>query len=210
MNQHRCREIFARLQAENPSPKTELRYETPFQLLIAVILSAQATDVSVNKVTGPLFKVAPDARAMLVLGEKRLKEHIKTIGLFNAKATHILKTCAILCDHHEGRVPDNRSALMMLPGVGRKTANVLLNTLFGQPTVAVDTHVFRVANRIPLAEGKTVHEVERTLVRRIPAEYLLHAHHWLVLHGRHVCVARKPRCARCVIADICEYPEKNL
>ncbi len=210
MNQEKRRQIFERLRAANPNPTTELNYRTPFQLLIAVILSAQATDKGVNKATETLFRVAPTPQAMLALGEEGLKHHIRTIGLFNTKAKNIIRTCAILLEKYGGEVPADRKALEALPGVGRKTANVILNTAFGHPTLAVDTHIFRVANRTGLARGKTVLEVEKKLLRWTPKEFLQDAHHWLILHGRYTCVARKPRCGSCVIEDLCEYKQKNL
>ncbi len=209
MNQHKREQIFARLQAANPTPTTELEYSTPFELLIAVILSAQATDVSVNKATRSLYPVANTPAAILELGEDGLKQHIRHIGLFNSKAKNVIKTCAALLEQHGGEVPTERKALEALPGVGRKTANVVLNTAFGQPTLAVDTHIFRLANRIPLARGKTVREVEDKLLRYIPKPYLKDAHHWLILHGRYVCTARKPRCGTCVIEDLCEFKAKT-
>jgi endonuclease-3 len=201
-------EIFRRLKAANPRPRTELVYHSPFELLMAVILSAQATDVSVNQATAGLFKVANTPEAILGLGEAGLKRHIKTIGLFNTKARNILNTCAILVEKHGGRVPVTREALEALPGVGRKTANVVLNTAFGQPTIAVDTHIFRISNRIGLAPGKDVLAVERKLMKVVPVEYLRDAHHWLILHGRYVCTARAPKCDACVIYDLCEWPDK--
>ncbi|RKQ57210.1 DNA-(apurinic or apyrimidinic site) lyase /endonuclease III [Vogesella indigofera] len=210
MNKAIRAEIFARLQAQNPHPTTELEYATPFQLLIAVLLSAQATDVGVNKATRLLFPVAPTPDKMLALGVEGLEEYIKTIGLYRTKAKNTIATCRILLEQHGGEVPQQREALEALPGVGRKTANVVLNTAFGQPTIAVDTHIFRVANRTRIAPGKDVREVEDKLVRLIPAEYRLDAHHWLILHGRYVCKARKPECWRCIIADLCEYPAKPL
>lgn len=196
-------EFFRRLQAHNPNPTTELAYDNAFELLIAVILSAQATDVGVNKATRRLFPVANTPAAILDLGLDGLKSHIKTIGLFNAKAENVMKTCRILLEQHGGEVPDNRADLEKLPGVGRKTANVVLNTAFGQPTMAVDTHIFRVANRTGLARGKTPLEVERKLLKSIPADYLQDAHHWLILHGRYTCIARKPKCDECIVADLC-------
>jgi len=210
MNQVKRRQIFERLRRENPQPTTELEYRTPFELLIAVILSAQATDKGVNKATARLFPVADGPEAMLSLGEDGLREHIRTIGLFNTKAKNIIETCRILAREHGGRVPEDRASLERLPGVGRKTANVVLNTAFGQPTLAVDTHIFRVANRTRLAPAKTPREVENKLVKFVPREFLKDAHHWLILHGRYICVARKPRCSACVIEDLCEYPEKPL
>lgn len=209
MNLDKRRQIFARLKASNPKPETELNYSSPFELLIAVLLSAQATDVSVNKATGPLFKVANTPQAMLALGVDGLKRYIKTIGLFNTKAENTIKTCRILVEQHGGDVPQNREALEQLPGVGRKTANVVLNTAFGQPVIAVDTHIFRVANRTRIATGKDVVEVEQRLMRLLPPEYLLDAHHWLILHGRYTCIARKPRCGSCMIEDLCEFKEKR-
>jgi len=203
-------EIFRRLKRQNPEPTTELIYRTPFELLIAVILSAQATDKSVNKATAELFKVANTPEAILALGERGLKKYIKTIGLFNTKTRNILRTCRILVEKYGGKVPEDRPALESLPGVGRKTANVVLNTAFGHPTIAVDTHIFRVANRTGLAPGKTVREVEDKLNRIVPPRYRKDAHHWLILHGRYTCTARKPHCNECIIADLCEYPEKNL
>jgi len=210
VNRSKRQEIFTRLRAANPHPTTELQYGNPFQLLVAVILSAQSTDVGVNKATRALFRKVKTPRAMLQLGEAGLKEHIKTIGLFNTKAGNILKACAILEEQYGGRVPADRAALESLPGVGRKTANVVLNTAFGQPTIAVDTHIFRVANRTGIARGKNVVEVEQRLLRLVPEEFLQDAHHWLILHGRYTCIARKPRCGSCCISDLCEYKEKNL
>ncbi len=202
-------EIFQRLRAHNPRPTTELIYQSPFELLIAVILSAQATDKSVNKATQNLFQVANTPEKILALGEAGLKEHIKTIGLYNGKAANIIKTCALLIEMHRSTVPDQRAALEALPGVGRKTANVILNTAFGQPTIAVDTHIFRVANRVGLAPGKTVLDVEKKLLKVVPDEFKHDAHHWLILHGRYTCIARKPRCGSCVIEDLCEYKLKT-
>jgi endonuclease-3 len=210
VNRARRQEIFARLRAGNPHPATELHYGNPFQLLIAVILSAQSTDVGVNRATQSLFKKVRTPRAMLKLGEAGLKEHIKIIGLFNTKARNIIKTCNILEERHSGRVPEDRAALEALPGVGRKTANVVLNTAFGQPTIAVDTHIFRVANRTGIAPGKTVNEVEQRLLRLVPDEFKRDAHHWLILHGRYTCIARKPRCQSCIISDLCEYRDKKI
>jgi endonuclease III len=206
MNTKQCHTLFARLQAQNPEPTTELNYTTPFELLIAVMLSAQATDKSVNKATVSLFKVANTAQAIWELGEEKLKDYIKTIGLFNNKARNIIQTCDILLKQHEGEVPRERQALEALPGVGRKTANVILNTAFGESTIAVDTHIFRLANRTGLAPGKTVRQVEEQLLKTVPKEYQKNAHHWLILHGRYVCTARKPKCEECVIADLCEWP----
>jgi endonuclease-3 len=202
-------DFFSRLRAHNPHPTTELAYSTPFELLIAVILSAQATDRSVNLATATLFAHANTPEKILALGSTGLKRYIKTIGLFNTKAANILKTCAQLIEKHGGQVPRSREALEELPGVGRKTANVILNTAFGEPTIAVDTHIFRVANRTGLAPGKTVLEVEKKLLRVVPDEFKRDAHHWLILHGRYTCVARKPRCGSCVVEDLCEYAEKT-
>jgi len=206
VNRH---EFFRRLAACNPKPTTELEFATEFQLLIAVLLSAQATDVSVNKATRTLFVVAPDPLAMLALGEAGIKQHIKSIGLFNTKAANIVKTCAILLERHAGQVPRDRAALEALPGVGRKTANVVLNTAFGEPTIAVDTHIFRVANRTGLAPGRTPLAVEKKLLANVPAEFRGAAHHWLILHGRYVCLARKPRCDVCCVLDLCGWPDKR-
>jgi endonuclease-3 len=210
MNNAIRRKIFARLAAANPNPTTELHYDTPFQLLIAVILSAQATDKSVNLATAHFFPQHGTPQGLLDLGLDALTDYIKTIGLFRAKAKNITRTCQILLDRYDGEVPDDRDALEALPGVGRKTANVMLNTAFGHPTIAVDTHIFRVANRTGLARGKNVLEVERKLEKTVPAEYRLNAHHWLILHGRYVCVARTPKCPQCGIADLCEYKDKTL
>jgi endonuclease-3 len=209
MNKEKRYEIFSRLRAENPNPTTELNYTTPFELLIAVILSAQATDKGVNKATDKLFPEANTPQAILDLGLEGLKEHIKTIGLYNSKAQNVIATCRILLDEHDGEVPRDRKSLEALPGVGRKTANVVLNTAFGEPTMAVDTHIFRVSNRTGLAKGKTVLEVEKKLLKFVPKEFLHDAHHWLILHGRYVCVARKPRCGACIIEDLCEYKHKT-
>ena len=202
-------EIFARLRAENPAPTTELDFGTPFELLVAVMLSAQATDVSVNQATATLFAEANTPAALLDLGLDRLKGHIKSIGLFNTKAANVLKTCRLLLDQHGGDVPKRREALEALPGVGRKTANVVLNTAFGEPTIAVDTHIFRVCNRTRLAPGKTPRQVEEKLLRWVPEDFKRGAHHWLILHGRYVCTARKPRCGACPIEDLCEYKAKT-
>ena len=210
MNRAGRQEIFTRLRDANPEPTTELLYGNPFQLLIAVILSAQSTDVGVNKATRPLFRKVKTPRAMLKLGEEGLREHIKTIGLYNTKARNIIKTCVILDEQHDGKVPEDRTALEALPGVGRKTANVVLNTAFGQPTIAVDTHIFRVSNRTGIAPGKNVVEVEQRLLRLVPDEFKQDAHHWLILHGRYTCIARKPRCQSCNISDLCEYKDKNI
>ena len=208
MNNTKRAAIFARLKRANPAPRTELGYSTPFELLVAVILSAQATDKSVNRATARLFKTANTPRKMLALGARSLKRRIKTIGLYNTKAANILKTCALLIERHNGRVPRTRAELEALPGVGRKTANVVLNTAFGHPTIAVDTHIFRVANRTGLARGKTPLAVEKKLLQTVPGKYRYDAHHWLLLHGRYTCVARRPRCASCVIYDLCEYRNK--
>jgi endonuclease-3 len=208
MNKQKRTEIFERLKNDNPNPKTELNYSSTFELLIAVILSAQATDKGVNKATDILFPIANTAQGILDLGLEGLKDKIKTIGLYNAKAENIIKTCEILIEQYQGEVPSNREALEQLPGVGRKTANVVLNTAFKQPVMAVDTHIFRVANRTRLAPGKNVREVEDRLIRLIPKPYLLDAHHWLILLGRYTCVARKPRCGACLIYDLCEYKDK--
>jgi endonuclease III len=200
--------MFSRLREQNPHPTTELEWSTPFELVIAVLLSAQATDVSVNLATRKLFAKANTPEAMLALGLDGVKDCIKTIGLFNSKAEHVMKTCLLLIERHGGEVPRTREALEALPGVGRKTANVVLNTAFGESTMAVDTHIFRVANRTRIAPGKDVREVEDRLVRRIPKEFLQDAHHWLILHGRYVCKARKPDCGNCLISDLCEYKAK--
>ncbi|MEQ8232265.1 MAG: endonuclease III [Gammaproteobacteria bacterium] len=209
MNRNTRYEFFRRLAERNPAPTTELEYASPFELLIAVMLSAQATDVSVNKATRTLFAAAPDPARMLALGEEGVREHIKSIGLFNTKAKNVIKTCRILLDAHGGEVPCERAALEALPGVGRKTANVILNTAFGEPTIAVDTHIFRVANRTGLAPGRTPLAVEQKLLRMVPAAFRRDAHHWLILHGRYTCLARKPRCAECCVLDLCDWREKN-
>ncbi|PWY56569.1 endonuclease III [Legionella qingyii] len=210
MNKQQRHEIFVRFHEQNPHPTTELAYHSPFELLIAVILSAQATDVGVNKATAKLFPVANTPQGILDLGLDKLKEHIKSIGLYNSKAQNIMKTCDLLIKHYDGEVPNKREELESLPGVGRKTANVILNTAFGESTVAVDTHIFRVANRTGLAKGKTPLEVEKKLLNNIEPQFLKDAHHWLVLHGRYVCTARRPQCKSCIIQDLCEYPDKNL
>lgn len=202
--------FFARLKAERPEPRTELVYSSPFELLIAVILSAQATDVSVNKATAKLYAVANTPEQILALGVDGLKPYIRTIGLYNSKADNIIKTCQMLIEQHSSQVPETREALQQLAGVGRKTANVVLNTAFGQPTMAVDTHIFRVSNRTGLAKGKTVEAVEAQLLKVIPKHYLMDAHHWLILHGRYTCKARSPLCATCLVADICAFKDKNL
>lgn len=209
MNAKKRQEVFARLREHNPEPTTELYWTTPFELLTAVLLSAQATDVGVNKATARLFPVANTPEAIIELGIDGLKEHIRTIGLYNTKAENLMKTCRLLVEEHDGEVPQTRAELEALPGVGRKTANVILNTAFGHSTMAVDTHIFRVSNRTRIAPGKNVLEVENKLLRHVPKEFLRHAHHWLILHGRYTCVARKPRCGSCVIEDLCEYPDKT-
>ncbi|MFP1721560.1 endonuclease III [Lonsdalea quercina] len=208
MNKEKRLAILTRLRENNPEPRTELHYTSPFELLIAVLLSAQATDVSVNKATAKLYPVANTPEAMLALGVDGVKSYIKTIGLFNSKAENVIKTCRMLIEHHQGQVPENRAALEALPGVGRKTANVVLNTAFGWPTIAVDTHIFRVCNRTGFAPGKTVELVEEKLLKVVPAAFKVDCHHWLILHGRYTCVARKPRCGSCLIEDLCEYKEK--
>jgi len=209
MNAAKRHAIFERLQAADPHPATELEYRTPFELLVAVMLSAQATDVSVNLATRKLFPVANTPQALLDLGEASLRDYIQRIGLYKTKARHVIETCRLLLQHHQGQVPQTRAALEALPGVGRKTANVILNTAFGKPTIAVDTHIFRLANRINLAPGKTVLEVENKLLKVIPDEFKHDAHHWLILHGRYICQARKPKCGECIIADLCEYKYKQ-
>ena len=208
MTKKQIQVFFERLREQRPDPRTELNYSSPFELLIAVMLSAQATDVSVNKATDKLYPVANTAQAILDLGVEGLKAYIKTIGLYNAKAENVIKTCQILVDQYQGQVPETRQQLEALPGVGRKTANVVLNTAFGQPTMAVDTHIFRVGNRTCLAVGKNVLEVEHRLVKVIPKELILDAHHWLILHGRYCCIARKPKCGQCVVADVCNWPDR--
>jgi endonuclease-3 len=208
MNARKRRAIYERLRAALPAPTTELHYRTPFELLIAVILSAQATDKSVNQATATLFAAASTPQAMLALGVDGVREHVRRIGLFNSKADNIIKTCRILVEQHGGQVPRDRAALEALPGVGRKTANVVLNTAFGEPTIAVDTHIFRVANRTGLAPGKTVRQVEDRLLQVTPPEFRHDAHHWLILHGRYTCTARRPRCGQCLIADLCDWPDK--
>ncbi|AKS64827.1 endonuclease III [Aggregatibacter aphrophilus NJ8700] len=209
MNKEKRIEILKRLRAANPHPTTELNFSSPFELLIAVILSAQATDKGVNKATDKLFPIANTPQAILALGVDGLKEYIKTIGLFNSKAENIIKTCRDLIEKHNGEVPEDRAALEALAGVGRKTANVVLNTAFGHPTIAVDTHIFRVCNRTGFAPGKDVVKVEEKLIKVVPAEFKVDVHHWLILHGRYTCVARKPRCGACIIEDLCEYKEKT-
>lgn len=210
MNKQKRTEIFTRWRDINPKPTTELEYSTPFELLVAVALSAQSTDVGVNKATRRLFPVANTPEKILALGEEGLKDYIKTIGLYNSKAKHIIQTCKILIEQFDSKVPENRKDLESLPGVGRKTANVILNTAFGQPTMAVDTHIYRVSNRTKIAPGKNVLEVEKRLLRVIPKEFMVDAHHWLILHGRYVCKARKPLCGECVIVDLCEFKKKIL
>jgi len=209
MNAEKRRAIFQRLQAANPEPTTELHYRTPFELLVAVVLSAQATDKSVNLATARLFPVAGTPQAMLALGQEGLENFVRTIGLFRSKAKHLIATCRLLIERHDGEVPRSREALEALPGVGRKTANVILNTAFGEETIAVDTHIFRVANRTGIAPGKTVLEVEKKLLKAVEQPFRRHAHHWLILHGRYVCKARKPDCGACLINDLCEYREKT-
>ncbi len=208
MNKEKRREIFSRLREANPKPTTELKFRNPFELLISVILSAQATDISVNKATRQLYAVANTPESIAALGIEGLTPYIKTIGLYNSKAKNIIKTCQILTEQYNSQVPEDRAALQALPGVGRKTANVVLNTAFGHPTMAVDTHIFRVSNRTKIAPGKTVLEVEKKLLKFVPEEFLVDAHHWLILHGRYVCTARKPRCGECIIEDLCEYKAK--
>ena len=210
MKKEHIAEMFKRLKKHNPAPTTELNYQNPFELLIAVVLSAQATDKGVNKATEKLFAVANTPEKILALKETGLKKYIKTIGLFNSKAKNIIKTCQMLIEEHNSQVPEDRESLEALPGVGRKTANVILNTAFGQPTIAVDTHIFRVSNRTGLAPGKNVVEVENNLLEVVPKRYKMDAHHWLILHGRYTCVARNPRCGACVIEDICEFDEKVI
>lgn len=210
MNKLKRQEIFSRFRAENPKPETELNYGSDFELLIAVILSAQATDVGVNKATDKLYPVASTPEAIYALGIEGLSDYIKTIGLYNSKAKNVIATCKMLIELHDSRVPQHREALEALPGVGRKTANVVLNTAFGQPTMAVDTHIFRVSNRTKIAPGKTVLAVEKALLKFIPEEFLVDAHHWLILHGRYTCIARKPRCGSCIISDLCEYKDKII
>jgi endonuclease-3 len=210
MNAAKRREIFLRLQAANPHPTTELEHASPFELLVAVILSAQATDKSVNLATRELFPVANTPQKIADLGEDELRGYVQRIGLYQTKSRHIIQMCRILLERHDGQVPQTREALEALPGVGRKTANVILNTAFGKPTIAVDTHIFRISNRIGLAPGKDVQEVEKKLLKFVPDEFKLDAHHWLILHGRYTCVARKPKCGECVIQDLCEYKEKVL
>jgi endonuclease-3 len=208
MTPKKIRALFARLAEANPNPKSELEHHTPFELLVAVVLSAQATDKGVNLATRKLFPVANTPEQILALGQAGLEDYVRTIGLYRSKAKHIIETCRILISQHNGQVPREREALEKLPGVGRKTANVILNVAFGEPTIAVDTHIFRLGNRLGLAPGKTPLEVEQKLLKSVPAEFKQHAHHWLILHGRYVCKARKPECERCLIRDLCEYPGK--
>jgi len=208
LNKDKRTEIFTRWQQANPHPTTELNYSSPFELLIAVILSAQATDVGVNKATNKLYPIANTPESIYALGIDGLSEYIKTIGLFNSKAKNVIATCKMLIELHNSEVPNNREALEALPGVGRKTANVVLNTAFGHPTMAVDTHIFRISNRTKIAPGKNVLEVEKRLLRVIPKQFLVDAHHWLILHGRYVCTARKPKCSECIISDLCEFKDK--
>jgi len=208
MNKEKRLSILSRLRENNPHPTTELVYTTPFELLIAVLLSAQATDVSVNKATAKLYPVANTPAAILELGVDGVKEYIKTIGLFNSKAENVIKTCRLLLEKHQGEVPEDRAALEALPGVGRKTADVVLNTAFGWPTIAVDTHIYRVCNRTHFAPGKTVEDVADKLLKVVPSEFKLDCHHWFILHGRYTCVARKPRCGSCLIEDLCEFKDK--
>ena len=210
MNKQKRHEMFVRLQTENPNPTTELEYNSDFELLIAVILSAQATDVGVNKATAKLYPIANTPDSIYALGIDGLSEYIKTIGLYNSKAKNVIATCKILSEQHNSVVPDNREDLEALPGVGRKTANVVLNTSFGQPTMAVDTHIYRVCNRTGLAPGKTVLAVEKALLKFIPKDFLVDAHHWLILHGRYTCIARNPRCGSCIISDLCDYKDKQI
>jgi endonuclease-3 len=208
MNNQKRTQILERLRAENPHPETELKWSSPFELLIAVLLSAQATDVSVNKATDKLYPIANTPQAIYDLGVEGVKTYIKTIGLFNSKAENVIKTCKILLDKHKGEIPEDREALEALPGVGRKTANVVLNTAFGWPTIAVDTHIFRVSNRTKFAMGKNVDQVEEKLLKVVPTEFKVDVHHWLILHGRYTCIARKPRCGSCIIEDLCEFKDK--
>lgn len=210
MNPHKRHEIFSRLREHIKQPRSELEYRSNFELLISVLLSAQATDVSVNKATARLYPVANTPEKMLALGEDGVRDYIKTIGLFNSKAKNVIATCKILIEQHHSEVPDERAALEALPGVGRKTANVILNVAFGHPTIAVDTHIFRVSNRTGIAPGKDVLVVEKKLLKFVPEEFKLDAHHWLILHGRYTCIARKPRCGSCIIEDLCEFKQKNI
>lgn len=210
MNLQKRKEIFTRLREQEPEPRSDLQYRSNFELLISVLLSAQATDVSVNKATTKLYPVANTPEKMLALGEDGVRQYIKTIGLFNAKAKNVIATCKILIEQHASQVPEDAVALEALPGVGRKTANVIMNVAFGHPTIAVDTHIFRVSNRTGIAPGKNVLIVEKKLLKFVPDEFKLHAHHWLILHGRYTCIARKPRCGSCIIEDLCEFKHKNI
>ena len=210
MNREKRQQIFSRLREHTTEPRSDLKFESDFELLISVLLSAQATDISVNKATARLYPVANTPEKMLTLGEDGVREHIKTIGLFNAKARNVIATCKILIEQHGSQVPDDQAALEALPGVGRKTANVIMNIAFGHPTIAVDTHIFRVSNRTGIAPGKDVLAVEKRLLKFVPDEFKLHAHHWLILHGRYTCIARKPRCGSCIIEDLCEFKQKNI
>ncbi len=210
MNREKRQQIFARLREHTAEPRSDLEFQSNFELLISVLLSAQATDISVNKATARLYPLANTPEKMLALGEDDVREHIKTIGLFNSKAKNVIATCKILIEQHDSQVPDDRAALEALPGVGRKTANVILNIAFGHPTIAVDTHIFRVSNRTAIAPGKDVLAVEKRLLKFVPDEFKLHAHHWLILHGRYTCIARKPRCGSCIIEDLCEFKQKNI
>tara|TARA_Y100001001_G_C7994457_1_gene304151 strand:- start:989 stop:1624 length:636 start_codon:yes stop_codon:yes gene_type:complete len=210
MKKDAVHEFFARLQAQEPEPKSDLEYSNAFTLLVAVVLSAQATDAGVNKATKDLFAIADTPEKMASLGEEGIREHIKTIGLFNAKAANVYKLCNILIEKHGGEVPDDRVSLEALPGVGRKTANVVLNIAFGEPTIAVDTHIFRLGNRTGMAKGKTPDQVEQKLLKVVPKEFMQHAHHWLILHGRYICKARKPDCPRCIVSDLCGYKDKTI
>jgi len=210
MNREKRQQIFSRLREHTTEPRSDLKFESDFELLISVLLSAQATDISVNKATARLYPVANTPEKMLTLGEDGVREHIKTIGLFNAKAKNVIATCKILIEQHGSQVPDDQAALEALAGVGRKTANVIMNIAFGHPTIAVDTHIFRVSNRTGIAPGKDVLAVEKRLLKFVPDEFKLHAHHWLILHGRYTCIARKPRCGSCIIEDLCEFKQKNI
>jgi len=210
MNREKRQQIFSRLREHTTEPRSDLEFQSHFELLISVLLSAQATDISVNKATTRLYPVANTPEKMLELGEEGVREHIKTIGLFNAKARNVIATCKILIEQHGSQVPDDQAALEALPGVGRKTANVIMNVAFGHPTIAVDTHIFRVSNRTGIAPGKDVLAVEKRLLKFVPDEFKLHAHHWLILHGRYTCIARKPRCGSCIIEDLCEFKHKNI
>ena len=210
MNREKRQQIFSRLREHTAEPSSDLKFQSNFELLISVLLSAQATDISVNKATARLYPVANTPKKMLALGEDGVREHIKTIGLFNAKSKNVIATCKILIEQHGSQVPDDQAALEALPGVGRKTANVIMNIAFGHPTIAVDTHIFRVSNRTGIAPGKDVLAVEKRLLKFVPDEFKLHAHHWLILHGRYTCIARKPRCGSCIVEDLCEFKQKNI